>query len=68
MFLIKAFAEPRSGRTGSRGGRVSTPSRPTSVQGRIYEQYGNAFIGGSGRGRPARATYVAPRASRGRRG
>lgn len=65
MFIIKAYAESRSGRGQA---LVSTPTRPTSVQGRVYERYGNAFIGGTGRGRPAGATFVPPRRGRTTRG
>lgn len=66
MFLIRAFAEPRSGRSGATRTGVSTPSNPTSVQGRYYAAGNRSHLGGSQRGRGVTATYNAPRANRGR--
>jgi len=67
MFLIKAFAEARSNRTGgSRNGTVSTPSAPTSEMGRRYAAGYRSQLGGTGRGRGRSATYIRPRANRGR--
>lgn len=52
-------------KTGAGAGRmVARPSRPTSVQGQFIAGNGT-YIGGTGRGRPARANYVAPRGRRG---
>ena len=63
--FIKAYA---SGGAGGRGaGRiVSTPSAPTSVQGRLYASGMTSYLGGTGRGRGRAATYVAPSRTRGR--
>ncbi len=59
MFIIKAHAEATGG--GRRG--------PTSVQGRVYDRFGNSFLGTPSPnparpGRPAGATFIPP----GRRG
>lgn len=57
------MASPKSA-AGNGGRMVSRPSRPTSVQGQFMAKNGT-YIGGTGRGRPARANYVAPRGRRG---